>query len=148
MQQVINQLEALLDEYTGRLANIPAEGFSLKPSPVKWSKKEILGHLVDSAQNNIQRFVRAQYENKPRIVYNQDVWVAVQGYQNYSAGQLIQLWQLLNRHICIILSQMPQEVYGRLCNTGREEEKLYTVQFLAEDYVTHLVHHLKQIFTN
>src|SRR5258708_3688319 len=55
-EEVIKQLEALLDEYTGLLINIPERDFSFKPSAIKWSKKEILGHLVDSAQNNIQRF--------------------------------------------------------------------------------------------
>jgi hypothetical protein len=148
MQEVINQLGALTDEYTPKLHKIPEGEFSLKLSPTKWSKEEILGHLVDSAQNNIQRFVRAQYEEKPHIVYNQDVWVAVQGYNNYPLKELMSLWQLLNNHICIILENMPVEVYTRLCNTGNDEERLYTIEFLAEDYVTHLLHHLKQIFNN
>ena len=89
--------------------------------------------------------IRAQYEDKPHIVYNQDVWAAVQGYQQYPSKELITLWQLLNKHICIILTNMPIETYGRLCNTGKDEERLYTVEFLANDYITHLVHHLKQV---
>lgn len=145
MQAVIKQLEALLTAYTERLYSIPEEAFANKPSATNWSKKEVLGHLVDSAQNNIQRFIRAQYEDKPHIVYNQDVWAAVQGYQQYPSKELITLWQLLNKHTCIILTNMPIETYGRLCNTGKDEERLYTVEFLANDYITHLVHHLKQV---
>jgi len=145
MQQVIKQLEEILAMYTGRLETITEDDFALKPSPEKWSKKEILGHLVDSAQNNIQRFIRAHYEDRPHIIYNQDVWVLAQGYQHYPSADLIALWQLLNKHICIILSNMPVEIYNHLCDTGRNEERQYTVEFLAKDYIVHLVHHLKQI---
>jgi hypothetical protein len=145
MQEIIIQLETLLNIYSGGLYNISAEEFSHKPKAEQWSKKEILGHLVDSAQNNIQRFIRAQYEDKPHIVYNQDVWVAAQAYQRYASGDLITLWQLLNKHICIILASMPADKYNMLCNTGKQEEELFTVKQLAEDYTKHLIHHLKQI---
>ena len=148
MQQVVAQLEKLIDEYAAKLNDIPADEFTRKPAADKWSKKEIIGHLTDSAQNNIQRFVRAQYENKPQIVYHQDEWVAIQGYQQYSRENLMILWQSLNKHICVILQNMPQEAYTRECNVGKEEEKMVTVQFLAEDYITHHLHHLKQIFSN
>ena len=142
------QLEGLLSEYTSRLQSITENEFALKPSAIKWSKKEILGHLVDSAQNNIQRFIRVQYEYKPHIIYSQDVWVQTQGYQNYPSAALVALWQLLNKHICIVLGNMPVEIYNHLCDTGQNEERLYTVEFLAKDYIVHLVHHLKQIFNH
>ena len=148
MQQVINQLQALLTEYSDKLNAIPGEELTAKPAPGKWSKQEIIGHLIDSAQNNIQRFIRAQYSYTPHIVYNQDAWVAAQGYQQYNQQDLIQLWQLLNKHICVILFIMPVEMYARECNVGKGEEKLVTIQFLAEDYVAHHLHHLKQLFNN
>jgi hypothetical protein len=148
MTEAINQLQNIVTEYTGRLQSIPEDAFSLKPLPAKWSKKEILGHLVDSAQSNIRRFVVAQYEDKPHIVYSQDAWVAAQAYHDYNSNDLITLWALLNKHICIILKNMPPAAYSRLCNTGKEQEKLYTLQFLADDYVSHHLHHLNQIFNN
>jgi len=148
MQQVINQLTAIVDEYTALFNNIPGDVFEAKLVPGKWSKKEIIGHLTDSAQNNIQRFVRGQYLDKPHIVYHQDEWVAAQNYQQYSRKDLITLWALLNRHICIILAVMPPAAYNNLVNVGKEEEKLVTLQFLAEDYIAHHLHHIKQIFTN
>lgn len=149
MQQVISQLTVIVDEYTALFNNIPAGAFEAKPAPGKWSKKEIIGHLIDSAQNNIQRFVRGQYLDKPHIVYHQDEWVAAQNYQQYSRKDLITLWALLNRHICIILAAMPPAAYNNLVNVGKEEEeKLATLQFLAEDYIAHHLHHIKQIFTN
>lgn len=145
MQEIIIQLETLLNIYSGGLYNISPEEFSYKPVAEQWSKKEILGHLVDSAQNNIQRFIRGQYEDKPHIVYNQDVWVTTQAYQHYKTNDLIALWQLLNKHICIILAAMPSDKYNMLCNTGKQKEELFTVKQLAEDYTAHLIHHLKQI---
>jgi len=148
MQEVIKKLETLLDEYTGMLHGIPEDEFSFKLSAVKWSKKEILGHLVDSAQNNIQRFVRVQYEKAPHIIYNQDVWVVVQYYKNYHSKALITLWGLLNKHICIIITHTSVEAYTRLCGTGRGKERLYALEFVAKDYIAHPIHHLNQIFNN
>jgi len=148
MQQVIIQLTAIVDEYVALLNNIPGDVFEQKAAPDKWSKKEIIGHLIDSAQNNIQRFVRAQYQDKPLIVYDQDAWVAASNYQAYDRQSLIQLWQLLNKHICIILANMPKQMYAREVNIGRAEQQLVTVQFLADDYITHHLHHIKQIFNN
>lgn len=138
----------LVAEYTTKFSAIPGEAFIAKPAPGKWSKKEIIGHLIDSAQNNIQRFVRAQYTDKPHVVYHQDEWVAEQNYQQYNREDLIALWALLNKHICVILASMPVEMYSRQVNVGKEEQKLVTLQFLAEDYVAHHLHHIKQIFTN
>jgi len=148
MQQTVKQLLALVEEYTDKFSNIPDTEFAQKPASGKWSKKEITGHLVDSAQNNIQRFVRAQYINRPHIVYHQDEWVAEQNYQHYNKHDLIELWALLNKHICVILANMPQEAYGLEVNVGKEQEKLVTLQFLAEDYIVHHLHHINQIFSN
>ncbi len=148
MQAVIAQLENLLKQYTSRLQIVSEDDFARKISPEKWSKKEIPGLLVDSAQNNIQRFVRASYENRPHIICNQEAWVLAQGYQNYPSAELIMLRQLLNKHNCAVLGNIAVETYTHLCDTGKEGARLYTVAFLANDYKVHIVHHLKQIFNN
>ena len=119
--------------------------FDHKPSPTKWSKKEILGHLVDSAQNNLQRFVRGQYENIPKIVYTQDEWVKLQHYKDYEKEELIQLWVSLNLHLCRTLSLMDPANYERQCDTGKPDTELHTLSFLADDYLKHMRHHLEQI---
>jgi len=80
MQGTIRHLKKIVGTYSGKLGAVPEEAFSLEPGPGKWSKKEILGHLVDSAQNNIRRFVVAQYETLPTIRYDQDQWVKLAGY--------------------------------------------------------------------
>ncbi len=145
MQIVIDQINKLVKDYTEKISSFSEEEFSAKPDPAKWSKKEIIGHLVDSAQNNIRRFIVGQYETNPHIVYYQDKWVAIQDYQHYDTAALIQLWQLLNNHICIILKNMPQEMVERTCNCGNAKEELHSLDFLAKDYVDHHLHHLKQI---
>ncbi len=146
MQHLIRELEATIDQFGKELALIPADEIARKASPEKWSIKEIVGHLVDSAQNNIQRFVRAQYELNPHIIYNQVQWVSVQKYQHYPFESLIRLWAELNRHICFILAAIPQHNYALTCNTGTGEvAENHTLQELAEDYITHLLHHVKQI---
>lgn len=146
MQHVINKLTAIVNEYTALFNNIPDEEFTKKTEPGIWSKKEIIGHLIDSAQNNIQRFVRVQYTHQPHIIYQQDTWVAAAGYQQYNRQDLVALWALLNRHICVILTNMPADVYSRQVKMGLNGETQVTVQFLAEDYIVHHLHHIHQIF--
>jgi hypothetical protein len=141
MLKIASQLETLIDQHTAALHAIPSDKMEHKPSPSKWSKKEIIGHLVDSAQNNIRRFVVAQYEESPKILYNQDQWVVIANYQQYKTSDLITLWQLLNKHIVIILKNVSPEMAQRTCHT----QELHTIEWLAEDYVKHLKHHLHQV---
>ena len=82
MEKFAEQLNGIIEQNISLLNEITDQEFSYKISTEKWSKKEILGHLIDSAENNIQRFVRVQYENEPFIFYEQDEWVRIQDYQN------------------------------------------------------------------
>jgi hypothetical protein len=142
MQPTILNLEKVIHVYTRRLAAVPDVVYAAKPQSDRWSKKEILGHLVDSAQNNIRRFIVAQYEDNPTIGYAQDEWVACANYQEYPIEDLVSLWTLLNRHIVIILRQMSPEAAQRLCSMGGQPQSL---EWVAADYVNHLLHHLHQI---
>lgn len=145
MEEVVQQLESIVNTYTVQFLNFTEEALTHQSSPGKWSKKEIIGHLIDSAQNNIRRFVVTQYQDTPHIVYAQNEWVSIQHYQLYNSKDLIQLWALLNRHIIMILKNMPANKYALPCNTGKGQEELHSIQFLATDYITHHLHHLKQI---
>ena len=133
-----SELKTLIDDYAEQLNAIPEAEFYEKPLPQKWSKKEIVGHLIDSAQNNIRRFIVAQYEDTPTIVYNQDKWVALSNYQNMESKLVIQLWYLLNKQIVSILENITDEAAQR---TSKSEE-VHTIQWLAEDYTRHLKHHI------
>jgi hypothetical protein len=143
MQTTIQHLEKIIRIYTPRLEALSDETFAWKPHPHKWSKKEILGHLVDSAQNNIRRFIVAQYEDTPVIGYDQDAWVRCSNYQQYDAADLVRLWSLLNRHLSFVLANIGPETAQRKCAMGKGEPQ--TMQWLAADYCNHLLHHLHQI---
>ncbi|MDR6943375.1 DinB family protein [Mucilaginibacter pocheonensis] len=116
-----------------------------RPSPGKWSKKEIIGHLIDSVQVNLQRFIRCTYEENFKLTYEQDEWVAAQHYQDADINDLLNLWTLFNKQIIRILENYPTNRLNVRCDNSKLEPNLKTVEWLAADYVEHLKHHLKQI---
>jgi len=119
-----------------------------KPSPEKWSNKEIIGHLCDSAQINLQRFVRCTYEENFKLIYEQNEWVVAQHYQDMNVNDLLQLWRLLNLQIARVLDNYPPDRLRAKCDNNKKEISLHTVEWLAQDYVGHLQHHLNQIKFN
>lgn len=141
MQLIASELETFIQQHLGNLHAVAEDEMLYKPMPDKWSKKEITGHMVDSAQNNIRRFTAAQYDHEPHIVYDQDKWVAIANYQQYDLAGLVDLWYLLNKHIVTILKNMPAEAAQRKCRT----ESLHTLEWLARDYIQHLKHHVHQV---
>ena len=141
METIANELQNTVERYLPGLHALSEEDASVRSSPGKWSKKELIGHLIDSAQNNIRRFVVAQYEDKPYIVYAQDTWVAVANYQNYPVEDLIDLWALLNKHIVILWKNLPASAE----NNEVQTQEVHTIKWLAEDYNKHILHHLHKI---
>jgi hypothetical protein len=141
MQRIFEELEQIITNYSSRLKQLDEEGFTHKPSPVKWSGKEYLGHLIDSAQSNIRRFVIAQYEDKPFIVYDQEKWVKAANYQSYPLKDLIDLWVLINKHMVIVLKNIPEQDLDREVQT----QEIHSIKWLAADYNKHLLHHLHQV---
>ena len=109
MEKVYNELSAVLAEFAQKFSQIPEVEFSTKPSLTKWSKKEVVGHLIDSAQSNLRRFVVGQYEDRPNIVYSQDFWVQANGYNQTKKEDVIALWRLINLQIATVLKNMPKE---------------------------------------
>lgn len=117
-----------------------------KPFPERWSKKEILGHLVDSAFNNLQRIIRVQYEPEVKIVYHQNEWVEIQNYQNLSTETVLNLWVSLNQQFIHVVESFPAEKLGEKIDTGKTTVELHTAEYLITDYLAHMEHHLNQIF--
>ncbi|WP_177192060.1 DinB family protein [Chitinophaga arvensicola] len=140
----IIRLNYLCNTIPALLTAIPAEEFSFKPAPGKWSKKEMLGHLVDSATNNHQRFVRTQFETTPTIGYDQNKWNQYSYYLQIDNQQLIDFWTLYNRQLLHLMQHIPEEALQRLC---RHTDQDWTLDFIINDYVVHLEHHLKQMVT-
>jgi hypothetical protein len=141
MLQSITELENIISRYTPLLSRINRNGISERPAVGKWSPKEIIGHMIDSAQNNIRRFIVAQYEDEPYIVYRQDDWVRICDYQHWGIQDLISLWSLLNKQIVMIWKNMPEEKAQRTCRT----QESHTIEWLAEDYNKHVLHHLHHV---
>lgn len=109
----------------------------------KWSPKQVIGHLIDSAANNHQRFVRAQEGDAfSGPGYAQDHWVAVQGYQESSWDDLIALWRAYNRHLAHVIERIPDAKRATILTIGSNAP--VTLGFVASDYVAHLRHHLAQ----
>ena len=141
MNATITELQNIIETYTSLLQKINEPALRAKPLPGKWSKIEELGHLIDSAQSNIRRFIVAQYEDQPHIVYQQDEWVTISNYQNYPFTDLVEFWVLINRHVCVILKNTAPEKARRLVMT----QSIRSIEWLAADYNKHLLHHLHHL---
>jgi hypothetical protein len=118
------------------------EEISNRPLPNKWSKKEILGHLCDSAINNIGRFIKIQYEEPVYRIqsYNQDQWVKVQGYQDRPLDEIVNLFQALNKQIATIIKNIPNDKLSNPCDIGNNRQQ--TLEWLIKDYLEHMEHHI------
>lgn len=145
MQTLKIALRQRLTDVSRYWNTLSEETLRQRPAPGKWSKKEILGHLVDSAQNNIRRLTVGQYEAGARIVYDQDAWVQAADYQTYHSDELLQLWVLLNQHFIRVMEHLPEEKYVVLTDWGRTEPDYVPLDFVAEDYLRHLDHHVSRL---
>jgi len=146
MIEIIEKLEYYLKTIPGKVLEIEDTSVNHKPGPEKWSKKEILGHLVDSAINNLQRLICVQYEPGVKIVYDQDQWVKIQNYQALDIESVVELWYIMNQQFIRIVKSFPSEKINLKIDTGKEKAEILTAEFLIGDYLAHMEHHLKQIF--
>lgn len=145
MTAIVDDLRFVLQQFAPKLHAIDLQDFVAKPLPEKWSKQEVIGHLIDSAQNNLRRFIVGQYEHRPKIVYQQDFWVAANNYQNAVKDDVINHWRLINERICDILLQMPETHHTKEADTSKTTNEYHSLIWLAEDYVKHMKHHLNQV---
>jgi hypothetical protein len=144
MKTTAENLRQTLDQVLPFLREISDEEASIKPALNKWSNKEILGHLIDSACNNQQKFVRTMAQSHLDFVgYAQDFWVSQQHYNQASWLQIVELWLAYNQHIAHIIEHVnPDFLQNTITIDGNG---LYTLEFIMQDYAEHLKHHLKVI---
>ena len=137
------------------LSELPGPVIMWRPKPGAWSIKEIIGHLIDSAANNHQRFVRAEKQDDLVFPgYEQDDWVRVQAYHRAPWTELVTLWEAYNQHLARVMSAVPANVRERRHQRHNLDEigwrpfsadEPATLDDLMHDYVLHLEHHLSQV---
>ena len=144
---IANELVGAVETASAKLRLLQETEVTLKPAPGKWSKKEILGHLMDSASNNHQRFVRAQMTENPESLHSLDT-IRTNGF----AGRItirshglnwLNSGDCINRHVAHALRNIPDEKLETICRIGTDEP--VTLGFIAEDYLAHMKHHLAQL---
>jgi hypothetical protein len=145
----MNHVEAARDlrravaECEPKFLAIGEEEASHSAGPEKWSRKQILGHLIDSAANNHQRFIRMQIAPELHFPgYEQNDWVNLNHYAARPWRELVVLWAAYNRHLADVMERIAPETLGHIWDKG---DARYDLQFVVTDYVVHLRHHLQQI---
>lgn len=143
MKQQVDQFESVINQLD--ISLLAKEDFELKKSKSSWSKKEIIGHLIDSAINNLQRFTEIQYFENPYKIrqYNQDELVKANNYQNKNSRELLDLLIALNKHIIYVVKNLQEE--NLKYQIILPNQSVVDLQFLIEDYFDHFYHHLNQI---
>ncbi|WP_025743312.1 DinB family protein [Aquimarina pacifica] len=145
MKETTNKLEQLLKSGFEYLSQSSESEMSQKISIEKWSKKEVLGHLIDSGINNLQRFTEIQFEDKPYKIrtYKQNELVKVNDYQNAKTKEIIEFWLSINNRIKNIIELQTEKTLSYKIELGKGN--ISDLEFLIIDYVDHLEHHLNQI---
>ncbi len=148
LQTITQRLLKNITEVSDKFLSFSEDELKERPAPDKWSKKEILGHLIDSAANNHHRFVKAQIEEDPFkiISYEQNSWVAIQNYHEMDSKSLVELWKNYNHHILWVISNFDESKLNTRWEMEDNENSGETILFLIKDYADHIDHHLKQIF--
>ena len=148
LQKVIDRLQQHISLAPSEFLKYPEGELRRKSAPDKWSKKELLGHLIDSAANNHHRFIKIQFMPQPFFVegYAQNDWVRIQNYNEKDTEQLVNLWKVYNEHILFIMQNTPNKNLNIKINAEHPFENADTLFLLMKDYVDHMDHHFRQIF--
>lgn len=156
MKDALKDFDSALRSAHARLLALTGDESAARRAPGKWSAKEIIGHLIDSAANNHQRFVRAQFTDELVFpTYEQNEWIAVQHYQHAHWPSLLQLWLSYNLHLLHLVAHIPEPKLKQLRPTHNLDRLAWqtisrdepaTLEYFILDYIAHMKHHLQQIF--
>lgn len=137
-------LEELIEKERAHLRGLTDEKATEPRAAGKWSAKEELGHLIDSATNNHLRFVGAAlgaHFHGPG--YAQDDWVGMHGYGDMHWSELVEFWFSYNKLLARLVNRIPESSLDAECRIADHEP--VTLGFLIEDYILHAQHHIDQL---
>lgn len=138
----IKEKTTLIESFYETLQGVKPNLGEIKPGAEKWSLNEIVGHLVDSAANNHQRFVRLQIADKLEFSgYDAEEWIAVQKYNKYPWKSLVDMWYSYNSLLLHVIENVNP---GALEHVWIVDGNPLTLGYIIEDYYTHLEWHINQ----
>jgi len=155
LKTFLNDFEGCIINAQAKLRQISEADARVSNQNGKWSPKQIVGHLIDSAANNHQRFVRAQFTNDLAFPgYQQEDWVRVQRYNDEPWARLVDLWANYNLHLVHLISVIPSETLSETRPNHNLDQIAWqtvsqtqptTLDYFVRDYVGHMRNHLRQI---
>ena len=150
VSDAMNRLAEYINVFPEYLKKVSQVELLHRPVTGKWSKKEITGHLIDSAINNLKRFTEIQFLPQPYkiISYRQAELVVVNNYQHLELDHIINLWKSLNRQIIFVVDNIPQEKLQYPVDPQYDDPAIKTLAWVICDYVAHMEHHFSQINEN
>jgi hypothetical protein len=138
----ISKWTSLLNSFHHTLSGVPREYTSIRLKSDHWTLTEIVGHLIDSASNNHQRFVRLQEGNLEYFpVYHQQEWIQIQEYNSYDWQEIIRLWLSYNLLLLHIIGNADPSAMRNVWKTNDGDKDL---EFLMNDYFRHMKWHIEQ----
>lgn len=144
MHDLADNLTAIVAHVHAQMQGLRDDETSAELKPGGWSRKQVIGHLIDSASNNHQRFVRLILNDHIELPgYEQAEWVEAQAYQQRPWSELLWLWTTFNEHLAHVIASAPESSLRNTCRVGTAEP--VTLEFLMRDYVRHLEHHIRTL---
>ena len=143
---ITNGILTYIDTWEQKLIELPTDTITQKRNKQNRTIKQILGHLIDSAANNHQRMVRLQYNEKlefPDYQQDNDLWIALQDYQNADWNVTIQFWKLYNLHMIQVIKSVDQTKLDHSWQSF--EGNTVTLQQMLEGYLGHIELHFNEI---
>jgi len=144
-------LTVLARDFRAELKNYYAALLTISPAQADtpwreggWTRKQIVGHLLDSAANNRQRFVRAAIDGEyvgPN--YAQEAWVAAHGYEYEAWETLLRWWRTEHEILAAVVDRIPDSRLDAKCRVG--DGPVVTLRSLIEDYLRHHRQHFQQL---